>query len=693
MQFSLAFQPLVPLWLLAALGGAALLVATLLLAVGRRGALARLIGTALIVLALAGPSLVREDRAPLTSVAAVVVDRSASQKLGNRAAETEAALAIVKERLAGLANIETRIIEAGESTGDDGTQLFSALQKGLADVPPDRVAGAILITDGRVHDLPANARALGFEAPLHALITGRANDRDRRVVALSTPRFGIVGQAPPIRIRVDQAGPGAPERIPLTVRRDGETIDNRTVMAGEEIELSVPVTHPGQNIVEIEAAAGPGELTLANNRMVLPIEGIREKLRVLLVSGEPNAGERTWRNLLKSDTSVELVHFTILRPPEKQDGTPIQELSLIAFPTRELFQLKIKEFDLIIFDRYARQSILPAPYFENIARYVRDGGAVLVASGADYATPTSLYSTPLDQILPAAPTGRVSEAPFHARLSDPGKRHPVTRDLPGANAEPPRWSRFFRIVETRPTRDSNMLMQGPEEKPLLLLSRIDQGRVALMLSDHIWLWARGYEGGGPHLELLRRLSHWLMKVPALEEEAVRLTVRGASLVVERQTMSDAPEPVTLTGPDGAERVATLEKKEDGLWQAVIDQPSLGLWRAASGRLTALVHVGPPNPREFTEVTSTTDLLKPIATETNGSVFRIADSDAAARDPLVPRILQMRQADSYFGSDWLAVRQRQATVVTGIGALPLLAGGLGLLFLLAGIAATWVREGR
>ncbi len=130
---------------------------------------------------------------------------------------------------------------------------------------------------------------------------------------------------------------------------------------------------------------------------------MRDKLRVLLVSGEPHAGERTWRNLLKSDASVDLVHFTILRPPEKQDGTPINELSLIAFPTRELFQQKIGEFQLIIFDRYARQGVLPIIYFDNITRYVRDGGAVLVAAGPDYASQTSLWRTPLDAILPAEP--------------------------------------------------------------------------------------------------------------------------------------------------------------------------------------------------------------------------------------------------------------------------------------------------
>ena len=290
---------------------------------------------------------------------------------------------------------------------------------------------------------------------------------------------------------------------------------------------------PDPNIVEIEASPLQGELTAVNNRAVVSIDGVRDKLRVLLVSGEPHAGERTWRNLLKSDASVDLVHFTILRPPEKQDGTPINELSLIAFPTRELFQQKIDEFQLIIFDRYARQGVLPIIYFDNIARYVRKGGAVLVAAGPDYASSTSLWRTPLEVILPAEPSGQVTETPFRAQLSTVGKRHPVTRDLEGAGSDPPRWSRWFRVVDTRKAEGATV-MQAADDKPLLVLSREGEGRVALLLSDHIWLWARGYEGGGPHLDLLRRLSHWLMKQPDLEEEALRLSSHGRELSIERQ---------------------------------------------------------------------------------------------------------------------------------------------------------------
>ena len=440
-------MPVAFVWTAAAV---AAVVAVLLLLGRSRGAAIRIAALALLVLALANPSLTREDRDPLTSVAVVVVDKSPSQSFGDRTMQTEAVRAAVTQRLARLPGIETRVVEAGQADGEtDGTRLFGALNATLADVPPDRVAGAIFITDGRVHDVPADAGALGFAAPLHALVTGKANERDRRVVLVAAPRFGIVGQSQTISFRVQDEGVRAsPAQVKIS--RDGELIDQRVVAPGQQVNLQVPIPHAGQNIVEIEASPLEDELTLVNNRAVVAIDGVRDKLRVLLVSGEPHAGERTWRNLLKSDANVDLVHFTILRPPEKQDGTPINELSLIAFPTRELFQQKINDFQLIIFDRYAKQgSVLPSIYFDNIAKYVRNGGAVLVAAGPDYAGPTSIWRTPLDAILPAEPTGHVTENPYYARLTDLGRRHPVTRDLEGANDDPPHWSRFFRVVDTK----------------------------------------------------------------------------------------------------------------------------------------------------------------------------------------------------------------------------------------------------
>jgi hypothetical protein len=687
-NLGISFAPLVPAYLVWVAFAVALLISAILLIVRSRGAPLRAAALGLMVLALANPSLTREDRDPIPSVAAVIVDKSPSQNFGDRARQTEQTRDTLVERLKRIPGLEVRVAEAGAADGEtDGTKLFSALSSTLADVPPDRVAGAVLITDGRVHDVPADASTLGLSAPLHALITGHKDEIDRRIVLMLTPRFGIVGQSQTIGFRVEDQGAktGAAE---VTVRRDGEILEKRAVTVHTDVKLNVPIPHAGPNIVEIEASPLEGELTQVNNRAVVSIDGVRDKLRVLLVSGEPHAGERTWRNLLKSDASVDLVHFTILRPPEKQDGTPINELSLIAFPTRELFQQKIAEFQLIIFDRYARQGVLPLIYFDNIAKYVRDGGAVLIAAGPDYASPTSIWRTPLDGILPAEPTGEITERSFHARLTEAGQRHPVTRNLEGSETDPPHWSHWFRLVDIKRSTGTNV-MQGPDGKPLLVLAREGEGRVALLLSDHIWLWARGYEGGGPHLDLLRRLSHWLMKQPDLEEEALRLIVRGRDITVQRQTMADTVNQVTLTSPTGESRVIELQKVEPGLWRATMTANELGLWRATDGKLTALTNVGPANPREFAEVTSTTEVLSALSNATGGDARRIADGDRLN----VPRVVPVRTSTTFKGDDWIGLKMRDASVVRGIGVLPIFAGLIGLLLLIGSLAATWAREGR
>ncbi|SEN41080.1 hypothetical protein [Bradyrhizobium sp. OK095] len=687
MNYGIAFTPLVPaivLWIALA---AIVVIAIVLLLARARGAAVRVAALVLFLLALANPSFTREDRDPLTSVAAIVVDKSPSQNFGNRNREAAQAQEALVDGLKKIKGLEVRVVDAAQADGEtDGTKLFGALASALADVPVDRVAGAFLITDGRVHDIPANAAGLGFQAPVHALITGQKDERDRRIAITAAPRFGIVGQSQTITFRLDDQGVTG-ERAKVTVRRDGEPINERTLSSGQTASVDVDIKHAGPNIVEIEASPLERELTPVNNRAVVAIDGVRDKLRVLLVSGEPHSGERTWRNLLKSDASVDLVHFTILRPPEKQDGTPINELSLIAFPTRELFQQKINEFQLIIFDRYARQGVLPIAYFDNIARYVRSGGAVLVSAGPDYASNTSIWRTPLDSVLPAEPVG-VSEKPFYAHLSDVGKRHPVTRGLEGSAFEPPHWSRFFRTVDTRNSVNPPV-MTGLDGKPLLFLSRFGEGRVALLLSDHIWLWARGYEGGGPHLDLLRRMSHWLMKQPDLDEEALRLQLQGKDLVVVRQTMADSVQPVSVTSPSGVSHDLTLSAGDPGEWRASLPASELGLWAATDGTLKALINVGPTNPKEFSEVTSATDTLKPLTQATGGNAVRVVDGTNVE----LPRIVPVRSASTFAGDGWMGVRMRDASVVKGVGVLPIFAGLIGLLLLLGAFAATWMREGR
>jgi hypothetical protein len=707
-SWSIDFSPMVPGPLFWAGAVVAVVLVVLLLFRRSRGAFLRALSLAALLLALSNPTLRQEERESLANIAIVVIDESTSQTIAGRPDQTAAIRRELETRLAAIGNLQVRWVASSKPTGEtaSGTNLFTDLNSALANTPPDRLAGVILITDGQVHDIPKSAQTLGFDAPVHALLTGQPDEFDRRIEVLKAPRYGIVGSTRDIEARVVETGRRgrAGDRVTLKIRREGRPDETRSTQIGRTVPIQMPFPHAGQNIVEIELETAPGELTPANNRVVVAAEGVRENLRVLLVSGEPHAGERVWRNLLKSDAAVDLVHFTILRPPQKQDGTPIHQLSLIAFPTRELFSEKIKDFDLIIFDRYQHRDILQLLYYENIARYVEQGGALLVAAGDDFAGQMSLSRTPLSVVLPATPTGRLLEQPYKARLSGDGIKHPVTRGLPGTDGvEPgkePTWGRWFRQVDVMPTR-GRTVMSGAENRPLLVLDRKGRGRVALMLSDHAWLWARGYEGGGPHTDLLRRLSHWLMKEPDLEEERLIASAKGLKLTVERRSMEESVPPVQVSAPGGESSEVTLEKAGPGAWRSTVDVKVPGLYKvqtqAATGQLHAVAHAGVEDAREMSEVTATDEKLKPLVEATGGGTFWTRGggllSSVSVSSVELPRISMLANARVLAGSGWLGLKDREAYVTRGVKLIPMFTGFLALAALLALLALTWWREGR
>jgi hypothetical protein len=540
----------------------------------------------------------------------------------------------------------------------------------------------MIITDGQVHDVEL---APTLPAPLHVLLTGAAQDWDRRLIVKNAPAFAILGEEVMLTLRIEDQGaaPGATD-VDLTITVDDSEPQTFRVPVGEDLDLPVTLPHGGMNVLQFSTPQAEGELTDRNNAAVVQINGVRDRLRVLLVSGEPHAGERVWRNLLKSDASVDLVHFTILRPPEKQDGIPVTELSLIAFPTRELFVEKIEEFDLIVFDRYRMRGILPMSYLENVAQYVRNGGTVLVAAGPEFGAVDSLWRSPLADVLPVEPTSRVIEGGFRPALTDLGRRHPVTEGLEELAPEGG-WGRWFRQIDVIP-RAGQVVMSGADDRPLLVLNRVDEGRVAVLASDHAWLWGRGYEGGGPQLELLRRLAHWMLKEPELEEEALTATTTGQELTVRRRSIAEEPPgDLTITGPDGAVVVLPMPEVSPGRYELVWQAPMMGLYRLEQGELTRVVAVGPSAPREFVETIATGAVLEPVVTPTNGGILRLEEG--------VPDIRAVREGRPAAGRGWVGITPRGAYVTQDLTIAPLLPGWVWLL-LAAGLAiAAWLIEGR
>jgi len=683
----LAFAPHIPLELLALLAALALGITILAFARGARGAWARGLAFAILLFALAGPLLVTEVHAPLPDVVALIVDRSQSMGLGSRAQDADKALAQIRRQLAGQPNLIVReaSVTTTASGENNGTEAFAALNAVLGDVPPQRVAGAFLITDGEVHDAPASAQ-VPLHAPLQVLITGEHGERDRKLTTVNAARFAIVGQSALMTVRVDDFGGDESGSADVTITVDGKRLATKTVPVGQNAVLKVPVTHEGENVVELAAAPGPAELTLQNNRAVVTVSGVRDRLRVLLVSGQPHAGERVWRNLLKADPSVDLIHFTILRPPEKQVATPLDELLLIAFPTRELFSEKLHSFALVIFDRYFEQGILPMAYFENIANYVQDGGALLISSGPEFAGPMSIYRTPLANVLPAQPTGEIITRAFKPVVTATGLAHPVTRDLPGSNGPgtAPSWGRWFRALGVNLV-SGQAVMSGPDNRPLLVLDQVGKGRVAELLSDQIWLWARGFEGGGPQAELLRRLAHWLMKEPELETENLSATAADGKIVVTRRTMSATTPPVTVTMPSGKQSQMVLEKVEPGLWRGSAKADELGLYRLSDGKLSAVTAAGPLNPKEVADMRATDTILSPVAEATGGSVHWLADG--------MPQIRRVAMGAAAQGRGWIGIRRNGAYRVTSLSQKPLMPAWLALLLVVGSLLLAWKVEGR
>ena len=688
MSDAVIFDPLLPwplLWVAAVLA-----LAFVALAVWRRlsGWWLRGLAAAALLAAVANPSLQDEARDALSDIVILVVDRSASQQLSDRAEQTEAAIARVEAEVASLENTELRVVELDDDPENRGSLVMTALSDAMAEEPRARIAGAILLTDGQLHDVEA---APNLPAPLHVLLTGREEDWDRRLVVENAPAFAILGEPVTLTIRVEDQG-AVPDDLPpvaeLEISVDGGEPEAFDVPVGRDLDLPVTLPHGGMNVIQFVLPEEEGELTDRNNAAVVQINGVRDRLRVLLVSGEPHPGERTWRNLLKSDSSVDLVHFTILRPPEKQDGVPVDELSLIAFPTRELFLDKIDEFDLIIFDRYRRRGILPSIYLDNIRQYVESGGALLIAAGPDYAGAESLYRSPLAEILPAAPTGRVLEDPYLPEVTEIGERHPVTEGLEelsdAATGTDAPWGRWVRLIDVDPEA-GHAVMAGLDDRPLLVLDRVGEGRVALLASDHAWLWNRGFEGGGPQLELLRRLAHWLMKEPELEEDALNVTAEGRTMTITRRTLEDSVGDVEITGPDGTTETVELEQASPGRFTATWTAPEIGLYRLREGEEEAVIALGPSSPREFEETIATGEKAMPAVEPTGGGIRRVEEE--------VPDLRQVRPGRAAEGRGWLGITPREAYLTTDVSIAPLLPGWAWLLLVSALIVGAWLREGR
>jgi len=683
-MLSLEINPALPWWGLSGVGFLVVLVLAYGVILRAPSTWSRVMFLAIGFIALLNPTVIRQERAYLSDVVAVLVDESLSQSATGRLAQVGGVSEGLQQSLLEEDDLDVRLSIIRDLDREDGTFIAGALSEMFSDVPTDRIAGAFVITDGQIHDDPSDFMHIDY--PVNFLLTGDPEKNDRHLVIEEAPSYAIVGDETIIRVRVaGDAKAGA--IVPVTVSINGQRVSESNAPSDTPIEIPIIFDKEGVSAVELQIDEGEQELTLENNRVLLAINAVRSRLSVMLVSGAPGPGLRSVRNLLKADPAVDLVHFTVLRPPNKQDLTPVDELSLIPFPSDELFSVRLREFDLIIFDRYHRRGIFPASYLNNIADYVVDGGAILDIAGPSFVTPLSLAASPLGKILPARPTGEVFEQAFAPTVSERGNRHPVTNNLKnlGETAANSTWGRWFRLFDSEVDR-GEVLLTGVGDRPLLVLDRIGEGRVAQLLSDHSWLWARGYEGGGPQQVLMRRLVHWLMKQPDLEENSLAVEVDNKKLKLVRRSLDGVTGPVTMIGPDGVSQEISLAADKPGLDTAIKDVSEAGIYRLEHDDFQTIAIVGETKVRELADVRATQNFVEPLAAVSGGAVTWFEAGG-------LPSIIRgSRSKISDLESSVGLIRNDQYEV-TGLNKVAVLPGFALLCILLMSAIWSWRQEGQ
>lgn len=690
---NLALDPLLPVpWIV---GLAALIfIASIAAGAGRlRSQFTRLTAGLFLLIGVLNPQSVEEDRESLPDTVIVIEDRSDSMKFGGRDEALAKMTAELKSQFREDGNLD--IITISVPQNNEGTLLASALTDALAGAPSGRLAGVVALSDGRAHDVSeAVADYLPDNVPFHSLIIGEAEARDRRILATKAPKFGVVGEQAEYELLVEDPGFDG-ERARIELKLNGDVKARFPITIGRPLSIPLEIERRGSNTVELTVEGVDGELTLNNNLFVSEIQGVRDRLRVLLITGEPHNGGRAWRNLLKSDPALDLVQFTILTSRSKYTNAGERELSLIQFPTRQLFEERLDEFDLIIFDQYERRSLsrregrsrptIPPQYFQNIAHYVEDGGALLLATGPAFSTQASLYRTPLVSVLPARPTGDILTGAFRPELNAKGQRHPITSDFQGN--EDQAWGSWYRVIDNDPI-GGDVLMDGPEGVPLFVIDKVRDGRVAMLMSDQAWLWAKGHNGGGPYREMFRRTAHWLMGEPELDAETLTGVRDGDNLVITRRSLEDVNDPVVVIAPDGSSRRVTLDRVSDGLYRAALPLAGQGAYRLSNGDISAITAVGALNPKEYKNLLPTKDILAPLSNATNG-IIKSVGLDVSA----LPDIRRPKAGRQSSGKNWMGLIAHEAYTVTQSRRTPLAPGiflfGLFFLFL----TWAWRREGQ
>lgn len=655
----------------------------------KKAMLPRVIALTALILTLLSTSILSTTTHKKDGIVLVVADQSYSNTIDGRTAQTQNALAQITQKLDKQSGIDYKVINAPDAQDKfSETNLFKAIDKELSNIPPKQRSGVVIISDGNIHDIPdlSTAQLREKYGPIHHIITGKANEKDRRLEIKKSPLYGLKGSEAQIDFVVYDTVTPSNTPVQVTITTPNGEKEQISARIGKKESVYIPIEHAGVNPVEIYVEPLKDEISLANNRRAVLIQGVRDKLNVLLVSGAPHEGGRYWRSLLTSDAAIELIHFTILRDIDSRDNTPRNEMALIPFPHQQLFHKQLDNFDLIIFDRYRNQGILQDKTYKNIAEYVRGGGALLVASGPEYLSDKSVYRTPLKDILLASPDNDLYETAFKPQRTPRGKTHPITRAIADGQFDGENWANWLRQIKVNPGNEK-ILLSGHNEQPLLLIGEKDDGRVIQLTSDQIWLWAREYKQGGPYIDLMRKMIHWLLKEPSLEEGQIELSIQGETIRVKRYTAPEN-ETITYTAPSGEMKPLSLQKSPDGLYRGSIVADEQGLYSVQAGDNSAYIIYGAYDTIEQTKLIRAKDTTQNITRNTGGTYFEVDKSEGISTKMLPPSFNK-----KYYGLNTIGFRESQYAETLKVNFAPLLPNWV--YFLLCGlfILYAWHRESK
>lgn len=542
----------------------------------------------------AGPRLVVlvDDSASMSIADADSPDQKAMSRVDRVQAlwrRSEAARAAWRER--GLVVQLKKFADSSEPLPDaDSDQLTlqasgaaSDLTRAIAELSaedpatdPRPIAGLVVLSDGlfdradRGADDPLLLAARELGVPITAVSAGAPHLVDLALTELRAGEFAFVENVAEFSADIEAHGlPGA--RTEVVLRRDGQVVATQpfTAPIGGQgtVRFEVAPDRVGQFVYEIEVRPVDGEATLANNKRAFVVKVLRDKVRVLHVAGRPDWDVRALRTLLGRDPNVELLSYYILRGADDADREdPFAQLSLIAFPTDELFKEQLGSFDLVVLHNFDALNHQVGRYLADIGQYVQDGGA-LVMIGGDMGLATGDYpAPPLAAVVPVdlrVPTG-LDTAPFRPQLTDAGRRHPITAWLESSGLSD--WSRLPNLDSYNPVKmarhegmiGSAVLLRHPSGAPLVAIAEPGLGRVFVISTGATWRLGFSadlpiVDGARPYDLLWLGAIRWLLRDAAAD----RLTLEtdrpsyllGAPITLRATALSPSYAPEAGVGID------------------------------------------------------------------------------------------------------------------------------------------------